>query len=178
MQKKNLSDVGKDLKLRGPDDDSHGPGRKPGSLGSLPNLKTMSKKDLISELGRRRKENKDLLEINQKLSVSAPSAAIKVPGEMLAAVPVLIFEFMASRFGDHWQLSEPEALAYGESLSDVIDRYLPEIAGNRPELTALGLLVVVTALPRGIKSFKDYMAGKNEIKNDASPKSGDKSGGD
>lgn len=134
-----------------------GRGRPPGAFGGLPNLKTMGKRELMTELGKSRKK---LKELEESLAARAgfPGAKtdelLAIPPELWAFLPTAIYDYMASRFGEHWKLKEPEARAFGQALEKVANRYLPALAGDMPELFGLFMVIAGTAIPRVVVTVK------------------------
>jgi hypothetical protein len=154
MAEEALRDAGEGLGFR-PESRPGEKGRPVGAKGLMPNLKTMSAKDLRSEAGKSRKKIKELevgLEQSGKAGQETPETAI-MPPEMWGVFPLMIYDYMAGKYGDHWKLNETEAKLYGENLERVANRYLPAFAGNHPELTGLVLVAVSTTLPRALQTL-------------------------
>lgn len=130
-----------------------GKGRPPGAYGALPNIKTMGKKDLMTELGKSRKRIKELEEAGRAAGpggaiAGKPGEDLAIPGELWAFIPTALYDYMASRFGSHWKLKEMEARAYGQAMEKVANRYLPAFAGDKPELFGLVMVMAGTSIPR------------------------------
>lgn len=164
MTKTKLEDVGKDLGLDSESKDQpKGPGGRPlGEDIGQPNLKKMTKEALKREAGKLRKENKDL---NDKLSAATSQLqpeAEQIPPELWGAIPAMTYDYLAMRFGDHWRLQEPEMILYGKSIARVADRYLGEVAGDKPELVGLIITATIITLPRAFLTVRDKLKEKNE----------------
>jgi len=129
-------------------------GRPAGAKGALPVIKTMTKSDLMREVGSSRKKLKDLENKLIEFSKAGAPAEDQIPPEMWAVFPCLIYDYMATRFGPHWKLNEEEMLLYGQNLQKVGDRYLGAVAGDNPELFSLALVAVSVTVPRVIVTFK------------------------
>ena len=140
-----------------PPDKKEGTGRPLGASIGKPNLKTMGKKDLQAELGKARKKLKDLEDEAQGISKAGPGSGAELPRlpvEMWAVLPCVFHEYLAVRYGKHWILKEMEVTAYGQAVEKVVDRYLGAIAGDYPELFALGMVMAGTMVPRVIITMK------------------------
>lgn len=150
MKKPDLKEVAENAGVVEPE--SKGVGRPVGAVGNLPALKSMTKKALESELGKARKQMKvfesDLAAVKQ----GAPGTVLTP--EMLGVVPLMAYDVLALRFGEHWRLKEPEAVAYGTALSGVLDRYLSVLSGDYPEIFGLVLVAASVTTPRIIETFK------------------------
>lgn len=154
MAEEALKTVGEDLGVK-PEARPGEKGRPVGAKGLMPNLKTMSKKDLAAEAGKSRKKIRELearFEEIGKVEQEAKEAAI-MPPEMWGVFPAMIYDYLAGKYGDHWKLNETEVKLYGENLERVANRYLPDFAGNHPELTGLILVAVSTTLPRALETL-------------------------
>lgn len=154
MAEEELKTAGEDLGIK-PEARPGEKGRPVGAKGLMPNLKTMSAKDLRSEAGRSRKKIKELetrFEEVGKAEQDAKDAAI-MPPEMWGVFPAMIYDYLSGKYGEHWKLNETEVKLYGENLERVANRYLPDFAGNHPELTGLALVAVSTTLPRALETL-------------------------
>jgi len=130
-------------------------GRPKGETVGAPNVKTMTKKALISEVGTSRKKIKKLEAEKAELIKDESQDEIMGPGipsAMYAVVPVMVYDAMAERFGPHWKLQEHEAVSIGAALEKVVDRYFGVISGGAPELAALVLAVSIATIPRAMQS--------------------------
>lgn len=136
-------------------------GRPAGAKGALPVIKTMTKSDLMREVGASRKKLKDLEKKLVEFSKAGAPVEDQIPPEMWAVFPCLIYDYMATRFGPHWKLNEEEMLLYGQNLQKVGDRYLGAVAGDNPELFSLALVAVSVTVPRVIVTFKQR--GENAV---------------
>jgi len=138
-------------------------GRPAGVKGALPVIKTMTKSDLMREVGASRKKLRDLenklVEFSKAGAPGRPED--QIPPEMWAVFPSLVYDYMATRFGPHWKLNEAEVLLYGQNLQKVADRYLGAVAGDNPELFSLALVAVSVTVPRVIVTFKQR--GENAV---------------
>lgn len=148
-EKKTLEDLGKQV---GIDPENQGRGRPVGSYGVLPNLKTMTRKDLITELGQKRKKVKDYEEKIQGIKQEAPEASVEIPPQFYGVIPALAYDYLAARYGDHWKLREQEVILYGQAIEKVVNRYLGSIAEQNQELFALAMVAVATTIPRVMKT--------------------------
>lgn len=135
-------------------------GRPAGAKGALPVIKTMTKSDLMREVGAGRKKLRDLENKLVEFSKAGTPAEDQIPPEMWAVFPALVYDYMSGRFGPHWKLNEEELLLYGQNLQKVADRYLGAVAGDNPELFSLALVAVSVTVPRVIVTFKQR--GKEE----------------
>jgi len=154
MAEEKLQSIGEDLGIR-PEARAGERGRPVGAKGLMPNLKTMSVKDLRAEAGRSRKKIRELearFEEIGKVEQEAKDTAM-LPPEMWGVFPAMIYDYLAGKYGDHWKLNETEVKLYGENLERVANRYLPDFAGNHPELTGLALVAVSTTLPRALQTL-------------------------
>ena len=131
-----------------------GPGRPVGSKGRWPDKKKMTKDDLIKEAGQNRKLIQDLEAEIQKHKAGKEAALEQISPEMWAMIPVMVYDFMSFRFGDHWKLKEQEAMIYGEQLGLVANRYLGEVAGDKPELVGLIIVAGIITVPRAVMTIK------------------------
>ena len=136
-------------------------GRPSGSKGALPVIKTMTKSDLMREVGASRKKLRDLENKLVEFSKAGAPVEDQIPPEMWAVFPSLVYDYMATRFGPHWKLNEEELLLYGQNLQKVADRYLGAVAGDNPELFSLALVAVSVTVPRVIVTFKQR--GENAV---------------
>lgn len=151
-EKPNLENVRE--KLRIPPEEKPGPGRPAGSKGRWPDKKKMSKDDLIKEAGQNRKLIQDLETEIEKHKAGKEAALEQVSSEMWAMIPVMVYDFMSFRFGEHWKLKQPEALIYGEQLGRVANRYLGDMAGDKPELVGLIIVAGIITFPRAVMTIK------------------------
>ncbi|MBA7603119.1 hypothetical protein ES703_10223 [subsurface metagenome] len=154
MAEETLQTVGEGLGIK-PEARPGEKGRPIGAKGLMPNLKTMAKKDLMAEAGKSRKKIKELearFEEIGKAEAEAKDAAI-MPPEMWGVFPAMIYDYLSGKYGEHWKLNETEVKLYGENLERVANRYLPDFAGNHPELTGLALVAVSTTLPRALETL-------------------------
>lgn len=139
-------------------------GRPAGSKGALPAIKTMTKADLMREVGSSRKKLKELESKLVLFTKAGGPAEDQIPPEMWAVFPCMVYDYMATRFGPHWKLNEEEMLSYGQNLQKVGDRYLGTVAGDNPELFSLALVAVSVTVPRVIVTVKqrgqDAISGK------------------
>jgi len=111
----------------------------------------MNRNELRKEVSRLRKaEDKYEAEMEALAAVGIrPEGEVpEVPPEAYGAFASMIFDYLASRFGEHWRLSQPELKAYGQALEAVARRYLPEASATHPELVGLGIVAVTTMAPR------------------------------
>ncbi|MBA7495762.1 hypothetical protein ES702_06351 [subsurface metagenome] len=163
MAEEALRDAGEGLGFK-PEAKPGEKGRPIGAKGLMPNLKTMSVKDLRSEAGRSRKKVKELearFEEIGKAEAEAKDAAV-MPPEMWGVFPAMIYDYLSGKYGEHWKLNETEVKLYGENLERVANRYLPDFAGNHPELTGLALVAVSTTLPRALQTLSIQKAEADE----------------
>ena len=155
MGEKELREAGETIGAQ-PEGEETRQGRPTGSRGSLPSLKTMIKRDLEREAGKSRKRIRELeqsLTDLQGAKAEREQVEAVMPPEMWAVFPVLTYDYLASRYGPHWRLKETEVKMYGEALEKVANRYLPDFAGNNPELTALALVAASTSMPRVLQTM-------------------------
>ena len=129
-------------------------GRPAGSKGALPVIKTMTKSDLMREVGANRKKLRDLEKKVVDFSKAGSPAENQIPPEMWAVFPSLAYDYIATRFGPHWKLNEEEMLLYGQNIRKVADRYLGAVAGDNPELFSLALVAVSVTVPRVMVTVK------------------------
>jgi len=141
-------------KLNIPQERPSGPGRPVGSRGRWPDKKKMTKEELMKEAAQNRKLIQDLESEIEKSKSDDKAALDQVSPEMWAMLPVMIYDFLSFRFGDHWKLKEAEARIYGEQLGLVANKYLGEMAGDKPELVGLVLVAGIVTLPRAVMSIK------------------------
>jgi len=120
------------------------------------NVKDMSKKELQGELPKKRKAvtalEKEIAELRGK--VEGPGSALSLPPEMWGAIPGILYEFLAVRFGDHWRLSAQELPIVGVHFEKVLNRYLPGMSTAHPELMGFGLIVVGLSIPRAMTTIQ------------------------
>jgi len=118
------------------------------------NVKTMNKKDLQSELAKLRKE-KDALESQVKgYEEQAPSMdMVALSPEMWGSIPEMVYDGLAVRMGEHWRLDKDEVIAYGKAIEAVAERYLPQYAGEHPQL----IILCVTAVTITAMKFKAHI---------------------
>jgi hypothetical protein len=166
VQKEGLQEAAKDLKIPLDRGEPSGTGRPRGARGALPAIKTMGKKDLQTELGRSRKKIKQLEEDVAKIRAQAPQdeGTMAIPPELWGVFPAMAHEYLAGRFGDHWNLREEEIKLYGIHIERVAGRYLGPLAGENPELVGLALVVSSVSLPRALKTIKDLRKEAPEVK--------------
>lgn len=81
-------------------------------------------------------------------------------GEMMAGVLVLGFGLMASRRGEHWNLTEPEARELGSAIGAVCDHYFPGM--QMGPLPALAVVAGVVIGPRVMQDLKTIEPPKDE----------------
>ena len=154
-----------------------GQGRPAGAKGAAPALKTMSKPDLMRELGASRKKIKEFEGKLADFTKGGTPKEDQIPPEMWAVFPALVYDYMATRFGPHWKLNEEEVLLYGQNIGKVADRYLGTVAGENPELFSLAIVAVSVTVPRVIITFKqrgkdkDAALGKEANGNNNGPRS-------
>jgi len=151
MGNKTLDEVGKDLNI--PPEKPKGTGRPVGVKGALPALKSMSKPDLMKELGKARKSIKALEAQLMSIKPQVEDVSI-IPPELWAVFPAMGYEYLSMRYGDHWKLEKNEIQLYGESIEKVANRYLPDMAKESPELVGLCIVVISTTLPRIVLTLK------------------------
>jgi len=107
----------------------------------------MNREELRKEVSRLRRAE-DRWE-KEKEAVPPPEGEMpEIPPEAFGAFASMIFDYLTSRFGEHWKLSLAEVKAYGQAIESVARRYIPEASATHPELVALGLVAVTTITPR------------------------------
>ena len=152
VQKEGLKEAAQDLKIPLDRGEPSGTGRPRGARGPLPAIKTMGKKDLQAELGRSRKKVKQLEDDLAKFQAQGPQDdGMAIPPELWGVFPAMGHEYLAGRFGDHWNLREEEIKLYGIHIERVANRYLGALAGENPELVGLALVMSSVSLPRALK---------------------------
>jgi len=154
MTEEALKAAGESIGIKPEANQEPGTGRRLRSRGPLPNLKHMSKKDLIAEAGKSRKRVKELEAQTQAQTQGGQGVEelAVMPPEMWGVFPAMLYEYMASRYGEHWRLNETEVKLYGENLERVANRYLGEVAGDNPEVFGLVLVVLSTTVPRVLQT--------------------------
>ncbi len=70
-----------------------------------------------------------------------------IGGEQCAALVGMLFDVVASRAGDKWQLKSEEKVALGEALDPVLAKYMPESGSNGAEIQ-LAVVALAVFLPR------------------------------
>lgn len=137
------------------------------------NLERMTKKELIKEASSHRKEiklkEKENDELKATLAPAEDFAGIPISPMMFAGVAVMVHQGLAARFGDHWNLQEHEAIAWGEGLQKVYNRYLPEIAGEHKELVALASVAFISTGQRIGMSVAIKLSTKEPVEPDKEP---------
>lgn len=123
------------------------------------NAKKMTKKELESELPKVRKDRNrlqsELEEMKKGNGLSSDPGPLTLPPEMWGAIPAVLYEYLAIRFGGHWRLSREEIPIIGVHFEAVLNRYLPDMSTNHPELLGFGLIVVGLTLPRAMKTVQN-----------------------
>lgn len=155
MSKEKMNDVGG--KVGVVVDEDKEPGRPKGAKGPLPNLKTMTKKDLIKEAGKGRKM---LRKLESRIeSVSLPDGGDpggadvpQIPPELWGIFPSMAYDYLATRYGPYWKLKPDEIKLYGVAVEKVADKYLGVWAGDNPEIFGLVLVAVTVTTPRLLRA--------------------------
>lgn len=68
-------------------------------------------------------------------------------GELCSSLLMIGFNLVASRRGQHWQLSPDEATETGNALGAVLDKYFPDLSNQGVEITAV-MTVGMVLTPR------------------------------
>lgn len=80
-------------------------------------------------------------------------AAVNVDtGAVMGSLMTAVFAVLAARRGDHWMLSEGEAMSLGGAVAAVLDKYVPDMESG-PEF-ALVMVSLTVIGPRAMTDIK------------------------
>jgi len=152
MATEDLKDLGESIGVKPEQEGPPKTGRPVGSRGPLPNLKTMTKREMMSELGKRRR---DIRQAEEEKAVAPEGGAPAVTGLDESAVGGfigwIINSYVAPRLGRHWKLEPKEIEQAGHECAPFVNKYAPYVGKWQEEIRAV-TWAVATFAPRWEKT--------------------------
>ena len=152
MTTEDLKDLGESIGVRPEPEGAPKTGRPVGSRGPLPNIKTMTKRELMSEVGRRRKEVRQP-DDEKTLSPEGTAPAVTALDESAVGgfIGWIINGYVAPRLGNHWKLDPKEIEQAGHECAPFVNKYAPYVGKWQEEIRAM-TWAVATFAPRWEKT--------------------------
>ena len=155
MTTDDLKYLGESIGVRPDPEGAPKTGRPVGSRGPLPNVKTMTKRELMSEVGKRRKELKQAEDEKAIAPEGGAPGAPGAPGLDESAVGGfigwIIYGYVAPRLGNHWKLEPKEIEQAGHECAPFVNKYAPYVGKWQEEVRAM-TWAVATFAPRWEKT--------------------------
>jgi len=148
MTTEDLKDLGESIGVRPEPEGAPKTGRPVGSRGPLPNIKTMTKRELMSEVGKRRK---DIKETGEEKTPTAPETTALDESAVGGFIGWIINGYVAPRLGNHWKLEPKEIEQAGHECAPFVNKYAPYVGKWQEEIRAM-TWAVATFAPRWEKT--------------------------
>lgn len=153
MATEDLKDLGESIGVRTEPEGPPKTGRPVGSRGPLPNLKTMTKRELMSEVGKRRRETRQAEEETAASGIpgGAPVETALDESAVGGFIGWIINGYVAPRLGNHWKLDPKEIEQAGHECAPFVNKYAPYVGKWQEEIRA-ATWVIATFAPRWEKT--------------------------